>query len=141
EEREETRQREKILSREEGEGKKRTEKKPSSHRANEPIFSHLARPDGEEEEKKKKKQDAEEETAMNFALPEDGAKEERGGAREETTHGGMEEERKREKEREYDRGMRMKDSKNEETKEPTSVVAMETGPDLLASLKELGPST
>ncbi|KYN23189.1 hypothetical protein ALC57_04388 [Trachymyrmex cornetzi] len=26
--------------------KKRTEKKPSSHRANEPIFSHLARPDG-----------------------------------------------------------------------------------------------
>jgi len=54
---------------------------------------------------------------------------------------GMEEERKREKEREYDRGMRMKDSKNEETKEPTSVVAMETGPDLLASLKELGPST
>lgn len=27
-------------------GKRRAEKKPSSHRANEPIFSHLARPDG-----------------------------------------------------------------------------------------------
>lgn len=29
-----------------GRWKKRAEKKPSSHRANEPIFSHLARPDG-----------------------------------------------------------------------------------------------
>lgn len=28
------------------EREKRTKKKPSSHRANEPIFSHLARPDG-----------------------------------------------------------------------------------------------
>lgn len=41
---------------------------------------------------------------------------------------------------EYGWGWRAKDSENEEAKE-TSFVAMETGPDLLASLKELGPST
>lgn len=75
--------------------KKRAEKKPSSHRANEPIFSHLARPDGwtdgrsgKKRREKGEKREVGEEAAMNFALPEEGAKEERGGAREETTHGG-----------------------------------------------------
>lgn len=82
-------------------------KKPSSHRANEPIFSHLDRPDewtsgradertnapgktrrrkrgggGKEVDEVKK-----EEVAMNFALPEDEGKEERGGAREKTRGG------------------------------------------------------
>lgn len=64
------------------EREKWTKKKPSSHRANEPIFSHLARPDGRSGEERKENGG---EVAMNFALPEDEVNlktEERGGARE-----------------------------------------------------------
>jgi len=105
------RQREKIVSGGRGRGGeekeargRRAEKKPSSHRANEPIFSHLARPDGRTDGRsdgrtdgrsgKKTREDGGgraggrgaggrqgEEAAMNFALPEDVEARGRGRAR------------------------------------------------------------